>query len=395
MRRALIVEDDQSIGPLLVQLIRRLWPQAVVEHCVDGRSALDAWRRHGGADLVLLDWGLPDTTGTALLKTIRATGRKAVCVMVSGHADRDRIIEARRLQADAYIVKPFRAAEMMARLREVVDASGAVTAVTAANDDLEALPAFVSRMLEHELLGVPLDPALAEALEGMADLDAEARLKLMRRCQFEPALVGPLLGLANSSPYNDGSVLIETPASALERVGSTVLVNIAVTAALHAGSALDAEVLVAHERRLRQESLALVRLLNVLGRALRVDVAGCRAAAMLTRLGELALLVLQQRWVDLGGRLDPSACERLLAGCAAETGHQLKVQWGIPTALQMRIGAVYQLPSGTVHRDTILMRIVGLVHGERDGDELNRLLSRLGIEQTPQRLRAQAAELGD
>ncbi|MCF1183562.1 response regulator [Marichromatium gracile] len=392
MRRALIVEDDQSIGPLLVQLVRRLWPQAAVEHCVDGRSALDAWQRHGGADLVLLDWGLPDTTGTALLKTIRATGHKVVCVMVSGHADRDRIIEARRFQADAYIVKPFRAAEVMARLREVVDASGAVTA---ANDDLDALPEFVTRMLEHESLGVPLDPALAEALEGMADLDAEARLKLMRRCQFEPALVGPLLGLANSSPYNDGSVLIETPARALERVGSAVLVNIAVTAALHSGSALVAEVLVAHERRLRQEALALMRLLNVLGRVLRVDVAGCRAAAMLTRLGELALLVLQQRWVDLGGRLDPSECERLLVARAAETGHQLKVQWGIPTALQMRIGAVYQLPSGTVHRDAILMRIAGLVHGERDGDELNRLLSRLGIEQSPQRLRAQAAELGD
>ncbi|NKN32506.1 response regulator [Marichromatium bheemlicum] len=391
MRRALVVEDDLSIGPLLVQLIRKLWPLATVEHCVDGRSALEAWRRGDGADLVLLDWGLPDTTGTALLKTIRASGHKTVCVMVSGHADRDRIIEARRFQADAYIVKPFRAAEVMARLREVVDETEAAPAPSAP----ATLPEFVAHMLEHEPLCVPLDPALAEALEGLVQLEAEARTHLIRRCQFEPALIGPLLGLANSSPYNDGSVLIETPVRAIERVGAARLVNIAVTIALYPGSALGVEVLVEHERRLRQEALALVRLLNVLGRALQVDVAGCRAAMMLARLGELALLVLQQRWVDLGGRLEASDCERLLATQAAATSHQLKVQWGIPTALQARIGALYQLPSGTVHRDAILMRIAGLLHHGSDDDEVGRLLARLGIRQAAAALRAQAAASAD
>lgn len=56
--RVLILEDEPSMAALLEQLVKHLWPRAVVDLESDALSALARWQR-SGADLALLDWELP------------------------------------------------------------------------------------------------------------------------------------------------------------------------------------------------------------------------------------------------------------------------------------------------------------------------------------------------
>lgn len=67
-------------------------------------------------DLVILDLGLPDMDGTAVLKSIREWSKIPVIVVSARTHERDKV-EALDLGADDYITKPFGTAELLARVR--------------------------------------------------------------------------------------------------------------------------------------------------------------------------------------------------------------------------------------------------------------------------------------
>ncbi|MEU9374238.1 response regulator transcription factor [Streptomyces sp. NPDC048255] len=110
---ALLVEDDdrmaQALGTALAQRghsVRRV-----------GR-ALDALRHVREADFVLLDLGLPDLDGLELLRRLRTVCDAPLIVVTARCEERD-IVQGLRAGADDYVVKPFRMAELMARIDTV------------------------------------------------------------------------------------------------------------------------------------------------------------------------------------------------------------------------------------------------------------------------------------
>ncbi|MFD3541401.1 response regulator transcription factor [Streptomyces sp. NPDC058662] len=110
---ALLVEDDdrmaQALGTALAQrghTVRRV-----------GR-ALDALRHVHEADFVLLDMGLPDLDGLELLRRLRTVCDAPLIVVTARCEERD-IVQGLRAGADDYVVKPFRMAELMARIDTV------------------------------------------------------------------------------------------------------------------------------------------------------------------------------------------------------------------------------------------------------------------------------------
>ena len=115
--RILVVEDDDHVAGALESALRQRG-YAVVR-AASGAEALAACRQGAPLDLVLLDLGLPDSKGLQLSVTLRARSGAPVIVVTADGEIRSRV-DALRLGADDYIVKPFNGAELLARVEAVL-----------------------------------------------------------------------------------------------------------------------------------------------------------------------------------------------------------------------------------------------------------------------------------
>jgi len=120
--RVLLVEDDAMIGAALVE---RLEDDAyAVDWVTDAPAALHSLDTHD-YDVVLLDLGLPGMTGAQMLARLRATGDDTPVIVVTARDEVDDRVSGLDLGADDYVVKPFEATELMARMRAVLRRRGA------------------------------------------------------------------------------------------------------------------------------------------------------------------------------------------------------------------------------------------------------------------------------
>jgi DNA-binding response OmpR family regulator len=112
----LIVEDDEAIRELVAFHLARSGFDVV--EAADGRAA---WQGLDGVDAVVLDWMLPDTDGIAWLRRLRDGERAATPVlMLTARASEFDRVEGLEAGADDYLVKPFSAAELVARVRALL-----------------------------------------------------------------------------------------------------------------------------------------------------------------------------------------------------------------------------------------------------------------------------------
>lgn len=113
MRLALL-EDDPAHGQLM-----RGWLEEAGHRChlfETGARLLAAAARES-YDLYLLDWQVPDTSGLAVLRTLRAQpGFAAPVLFVTSRDSEHDIVEALGAGADDYLVKPPRRLELVARV---------------------------------------------------------------------------------------------------------------------------------------------------------------------------------------------------------------------------------------------------------------------------------------
>ncbi len=108
----LIVEDDEETrGALVRDLAARGYR---IDEAADGASALRRWEMHR-PDIVLLDLGLPDLDGIAIVRRIRKEATTPI-VILSGRYDEREKVEALEGGADDYVTKPFSVEELNARL---------------------------------------------------------------------------------------------------------------------------------------------------------------------------------------------------------------------------------------------------------------------------------------
>lgn len=116
MAQVLIIEDDPTIRTALVRALgARQHVTTTAPTAMDGLQALVAVR----PDVVLLDLGLPDLDGSALLSMIRAVSDVPV-IVVSARDEGPDIVGALDAGADDYLVKPFAADQLEARIRAVL-----------------------------------------------------------------------------------------------------------------------------------------------------------------------------------------------------------------------------------------------------------------------------------
>ncbi|MEV6911823.1 response regulator transcription factor [Amycolatopsis sp. NPDC051071] len=193
----LLAEDDPAIAdPLSRALQREGYDVRVVG---DGPAALDA-TESDRVDLLVLDLGLPGMDGLEVCRRLRASGTEVPVLMLTARTDEVDFVVGLDAGADDYVAKPFRLAELLARIRallrrrapEVIEAGGVrmdlgarmVTVdlheVQLANKEFELLRVLMSRAGQV----VSRDEILAEVwndLESKTSKTLDMHMSWLRR----------------------------------------------------------------------------------------------------------------------------------------------------------------------------------------------------------------------
>jgi DNA-binding response OmpR family regulator len=114
MARILIVEDEHRIASFLAKGLQAEGHRTTA--VADGRDGLDH-ALSGDYDLVVLDIGLPTMDGFAVLEQLRAQGSSIPVIVLTARDSVGDTVSALEGGADDYMPKPFRFAELMARIR--------------------------------------------------------------------------------------------------------------------------------------------------------------------------------------------------------------------------------------------------------------------------------------
>jgi two-component system alkaline phosphatase synthesis response regulator PhoP len=147
--RVLVVDDDLALARGLADVLRAQGFDVRTAH--DGRSGLDA-ALDGEIDLIFLDVMLPKMNGYEVCRAVRAQGLDVPILMVTAKGQEQDVVLGLNLGADDYVVKPFRAAELIARARAFLRRRGGDRTVTRFGDlEIDLRARTVSRA------GKPLD----------------------------------------------------------------------------------------------------------------------------------------------------------------------------------------------------------------------------------------------
>lgn len=112
--RILVVEDEKGIAEAIQAILEN--HRYEVDLVFDGESALD-YILTGLYDLVLLDIMLPKLDGVSVLKRVRQMGMEVPIIFLTAKSQLEDRVLGLDLGADDYMIKPFEAEELLARIR--------------------------------------------------------------------------------------------------------------------------------------------------------------------------------------------------------------------------------------------------------------------------------------
>jgi CheY-like chemotaxis protein len=115
--RVLIAEDDPVARRILEVTLAKC--DYDVEVTTTGWEAWKALRKGAGPELVVLDWMMPGMDGVEICRRVRGSARakSTYIILLTARTDRHDLITGLDAGADDYVVKPFDADELRARLR--------------------------------------------------------------------------------------------------------------------------------------------------------------------------------------------------------------------------------------------------------------------------------------
>jgi two-component system, chemotaxis family, chemotaxis protein CheY len=120
--KVLIIDDEYHARKTLRALLRALGGTRIHE-ATDGSSGLEAVRAMH-PDVVLLDWDIPDMGGAEFVRHLRSDGAPAhsgvPVIMLTGHGERTRVLDAMRHGVHEFLLKPVSRAALKARIHSAL-----------------------------------------------------------------------------------------------------------------------------------------------------------------------------------------------------------------------------------------------------------------------------------
>jgi len=123
--KVLVVDDDPNIVEAVNICFALRWPDAELVDAPDGTSALEKFEIED-PDVVILDMGLPDTSGLEVCRTIRETSQVPILILTARGGELNKV-QGLEMGADDYITKPFSHLELLARIKAVLRRASAPT----------------------------------------------------------------------------------------------------------------------------------------------------------------------------------------------------------------------------------------------------------------------------
>lgn len=123
--KVLVVDDYNTMRRIIKNLLNQIG-YTDVEEAEDGSQALSKLRK-GDFGLVISDWNMEPMTGFELLKEVRADDRlkKLPFIMVTAESKTDNVVAAKQAGVNNYIVKPFNAATLEAKINAALASAAA------------------------------------------------------------------------------------------------------------------------------------------------------------------------------------------------------------------------------------------------------------------------------
>jgi len=118
--RILIVDDSPTMRRILVNTVQKAgYPNC--QEAEDGKDAL-AKLMAGTYDLIMTDWNMPNMSGLELVEAVRADSKlkEIPILMVTTRNMKEDIVNAIKTGVNGYIVKPFDAKTLNAKINEVL-----------------------------------------------------------------------------------------------------------------------------------------------------------------------------------------------------------------------------------------------------------------------------------
>jgi two-component system chemotaxis response regulator CheY len=120
--KVLIVDDERTMRKVTRSLLHAIGIRTVYE-ANDGNSGLEAIRMHS-PDVVIVDWEMPSPNGPEFVRAVRSPETFPLpdvpIIMLTGHGERSRVVEAVRLGVNEFLLKPVSTKALLARFVSLI-----------------------------------------------------------------------------------------------------------------------------------------------------------------------------------------------------------------------------------------------------------------------------------
>lgn len=120
--RFLVIDDNAHMRRIVRQLLHGFGSREIFE-AEDGAAGIEAFINHN-PDIIITDWAMPVFDGIELTKSIRQPGGNTnpfvPIIMLSGHSEKRRVMEARDSGITEFLAKPIAAKSLYERILSVV-----------------------------------------------------------------------------------------------------------------------------------------------------------------------------------------------------------------------------------------------------------------------------------
>lgn len=232
--RILYVEDEIRLAEAVVYLLKK--SDIAVDHTTSGAEGLE-WAQHGSYDCIVLDIMLPQVSGLEILRALREQGNTTPVIMLSALSQVDDKVKALEAGADDYLAKPFKTAELIARIKAICRRPPLQTEHALSFGDLcydpdnrtisatGLHPSDAPASLAASAPDAPSGPATPVTLTTKEAELLELFLRHPDQTQSKPRLLTYAWGNESAAPENYVEVYISYLRKKLRLVGSSVQIR--------------------------------------------------------------------------------------------------------------------------------------------------------------------------
>jgi two-component system chemotaxis response regulator CheY len=116
--KVLVADDSGIMRKIIIRSLKAVGVSDIAE-AANGQEAIDAYKA-SPVDLILTDWNMPEKSGLEVVTEIRALGSQVPIIMVTTRAQMGLWITAIQAGVDDYLIKPFEADDLQAKLDKFV-----------------------------------------------------------------------------------------------------------------------------------------------------------------------------------------------------------------------------------------------------------------------------------